>query len=481
MLRGGDHTPHPVRAHRWLAGYLLVAGCAFSLACATPTQPSRPSEPGTRPTSTSTDPEAKGGGGLVPARSDPVAEGEAADGSETDVGDVSEDPGTPGGSVERGEGDSDDVRNASWGLARRAESALESMLIGTVLGGQVGGGYGAAVGATVLGIYGLVTGDVPFDSGSDRPRRPGTTGDVDEALEREIEAEIERQGALEAEIEAELRRQEELLEEIAVQEQLNEQIAKEQRRRVALEQADPLSSPPVPYVREIPDSVFDTQERVVGGDAKVVKSLDADRDGRPEMEKVYDDRSGRLESVAQDTNYDGRMDSQLEYGAEGEIVATLEDADHDGTPDRFVQFENGRGARVEVDRNNDGVRDAFQVYAGDALAYEEYDDDNDGRVNRRVEYRDRARSVEMEDRDADGTMDLWTYYAPDGRPIRVERDTRRQDGKPDVFEHYEGRGPDMRIVRKEEDVNGDGKVDVVSHYEDGRLSRKEIQDPDALE
>jgi len=38
----------------------------------------------------------------------------------------------------------------------------------------------------------------------------------------------------------------------------------------------------------------------------------------------------------------------------------------------------------------------------------------------------------------------------------------------------------MRIVRKEEDNDFDGKVDVIAHYKNGKLSRKEVLNPDAI-
>ncbi len=36
------------------------------------------------------------------------------------------------------------------------------------------------------------------------------------------------------------------------------------------------------------------------------------------------------------------------------------------------------------------------------------------------------------------------------------------------------------MIRKEEDANGDGVVDLVSHYESGRLTRGELLDPATL-
>jgi len=57
----------------------------------------------------------------------------------------------------------------------------------------------------------------------------------------------------------------------------------------------------------------------------------------------------------------------------------------------------------------------------------------------------------------------------------VERDTQ-DAGKPDVFESFETNDGETRIVRREEDLNRDGKPDVVSVYEKGRLVQRAISD-----
>ena len=77
-------------------------------------------------------------------------------------------------------------------MRQRAESAAEGAIIGTVIGGQIAGVYGAAAGAALFGLYGLITGDVPFDAG--RPARGpgGPAGSADDAMEREIDDELRR-------------------------------------------------------------------------------------------------------------------------------------------------------------------------------------------------------------------------------------------------------------------------------------------------
>ena len=75
-------------------------------------------------------------------------------------------------------------------------------------------------------------------------------------------------------------------------------------------------------------------------------------------------------------------------------------------------------------------------------------------------------------------MDTWTVYSVvDGREViaSVERDSRDQ-GKPNVFETYETKADKTVLARKEEDLDGDGSIDVVSTYEDGRLVQRAISD-----
>jgi antitoxin component YwqK of YwqJK toxin-antitoxin module len=141
----------------------------------------------------------------------------------------------------------------------------------------------------------------------------------------------------------------------------------------------------------------------------------------------------------------------------------------------------GRATRVEVDRDGDGVRDGFYTYKDGWRALEEHDTNNDGKIDRRVEYADHRRSVEIEDRDFDGRMEMKTFYGPNDVPVRAEID-RNGDGKPDVWEYYEGDSANqVALTRKEEDVNEDGKIDVTSYYAKGKLVRKEVADPSLVQ
>lgn len=376
-------------------------------------------------------------------------------------------------------------KTSGGGLQQHAESGVESMIIGTVVGGQIMGAYGAAVGAALFGLYGFITGDVPFETGAGtrgppgRGRAPGGGPGPDSVLDQELEDELSRQDALEDEIESELKRQEELLASISKHEEINASVQREQQARAVESSSDPMAAPRPPYERKLPDSIFDTTRSKEGRKERITKTLDADRDGRPELEMVFDADSGELMTRSEDTNYDGVLDAVHRYEG-GVVVERIEDTNHDGKPDRWTTYENEVGTRAEVDRNFDGIPDAFYVYESGRLSYEEHDTNQDGKVDRRVEFENGKRAVEIEDRNHNGKMDFWTFYDADGIPVRTQQDVN-EDGQPETWEFYEGDDPSRIVLtRKEEDVNADGKVDIISYYKKGKLARKEVSDPDLL-
>jgi hypothetical protein len=71
----------------------------------------------------------------------------------------------------------------------------------------------------------------------------------------------------------------------------------------------------------------------------------------------------------------------------------------------------------------------------------------------------------------DGSADIWNYYQvgdTGGDPIRREIDLNR-DGRPDVVTHFSG----AEMVREEIDADFDGAMDWVDFYEAGLRVRSE--------
>lgn len=376
----------------------------------------------------------------------------------------------------------------------RAQSALESMVIGAALGSTFGP-LGMAAGAGTMLIYGALTGNVPFQgSGGGGPRHPGgAEAEREAALEEEIETEIARGENLESEIESELARQEELLRRIEEQEELQESAAAAIAPTVSddelSERVDPRTAPKAPKDRDLPLAIFDQERGTIpknGWDnpkkLEVVKhSLDADRDGNPEQVRYFDEKTGQMIRKEQDRNFDGRSDTWNVY-QDGKLVSRKLDTNSDGKIDVWERYANGRMTSREIDRNNDGVKDAFYAYEGDELVDERHDSDDNGTMDLIVTYRKRQRVSSEEDTDHDGRMDAWTRYQVVGDKelmSRIERDSDG-DGKRDVFETYEAAKGRPQLTKREEDKDGDGRVDVISIYENGKLVRREISDPDLV-
>ena len=381
-------------------------------------------------------------------------------------------------------------------IAQRAQSAMESMVMGAVLGSSLGP-LGMAAGAGVMLVYGALTGNVPFQGqGGMGPYDPvggGAEAQREAALEREIESEIARGDSLESEIEEELARQEELLHQIDQQEQVQKSAAAAIAPTLSDEelaaQLDPRAAPKTPKDRDLPRAIFEEEEAVIekgewGNQRKfttIKRSLDADRDGEPEQVRYFDPKTGLIIRKVVDRDYDGKPDTWSVY-QDGKVVSRTLDTNADGKPDIWETYSGSRMTSRQIDRDNDGVKDAFYIYRGTSLVEEKHDVNNDGKIDLIVIYKNRKRVSTAEDTDKDGTMDSWTEYDVVGEKeviSRIEKDTN-SDGIRDVFESYSTGNGRPELAKREEDKDGDGEVDIISIYENGRLVRREINDPNLV-
>ncbi|MBW2413017.1 MAG: hypothetical protein JRG76_00785 [Deltaproteobacteria bacterium] len=71
------------------------------------------------------------------------------------------------------------------------------------------------------------------------------------------------------------------------------------------------------------------------------------------------------------------------------------------------------------------------------------------------------------DRDADGRSDVWSETAADG--TRRETLDENGDGRVDRVNFYDA---EHRLAKSEEDLDGDGRLETVSKYEGGELTRR---------
>ncbi|MCP5058361.1 MAG: hypothetical protein GY937_16785 [bacterium] len=426
------------------------------------------------------------GGGPDVAASDPAPNPGAETTAGADVNPQPEAPPSPPADVSAKADDADDSPTSG----KRAQSAMEGMLIGAIVGAQAGP-IGAAVGGVSLLLYGAITGEVPLSqggSGGSRGggRHPRGSDAADEAdLEAEIDQEIARQGSLEDEIQAELERQEQILKRIDRDETLREAEAQglettdEDLERRATETR---RAPKAEGLRDLPASIFDESRRQEDDRSMKVRSLDADRDGAPEELRFFDETTGALIRVELDRDYDGNVDSWTIFNG-GSIQETRRDNDGDGQPDEWLQFgSNGLASLREVDRDGDGTKDAFYLYREGALFEERHDTTGNGTPDRILRYAGGQLTVSEEDTKNDGQTDTWTHYKVFARQEivdRIEKDTTG-DGKPDVFETYEQIAGRLLLKERGEDKNGDGQIDIRSIYEGGKLKQRQINDPALL-
>ncbi len=171
---------------------------------------------------------------------------------------------------------------------------------------------------------------------------------------------------------------------------------------------------------------------------------------------------------------DARGPSLARRRSGGEIEARLARAP-DGTPLARYFFPMGEDRPLvrEDDTDADGEPDRWIVYAHDARSEIHEGGAADRPALRLVFDEAGARIVRVEiDHDVDGHPERILHYR--GERLSGEARDANGDGRLDTFDHLDAMG---RVAMREEDVDGDGSIDVRSAYEDGRLIRRELTHP----
>ena len=166
----------------------------------------------------------------------------------------------------------------------------------------------------------------------------------------------------------------------------------------------------------------------------------------------------------------------------GRLVGRNLDNNHDGRLDVFETYSAGLMATRSLDLDHDGVVDAYYTYEGRYLALERHDANNDGNIDLVIQYRAGRRVSSQEDTNRDGRTDTWIRYRlKDGFETISQIDIDRAGrGFADTFETFEARQGKAMLARRDQDLDGDGKIDLVSIYREGKLVRRNILKPEVV-
>jgi hypothetical protein len=136
-----------------------------------------------------------------------------------------------------------------------------------------------------------------------------------------------------------------------------------------------------------------------------VDSLDSNNDGKPDIKRLYDNKTGKE-------------------------VCRITDLDHDGKPDLYEYYDpNGVLRRREACYDGSGVVDSIEIYENGKLSKRELDTTGQHRVDT-WDYFDTSGKLTRRERDStnDGRVDQWWTY--DGDKVTIAMD-KNGDGKPD--------------------------------------------------
>jgi hypothetical protein len=92
--------------------------------------------------------------------------------------------------------------------------------------------------------------------------------------------------------------------------------------------------------------------------------MDYDFDGKWDVSKVYDPKTGLVAEVERDTDFDGKFDVKEIYDSAGQLTSVQRDRNGDGKPDVWEQYKDGVLLAILYDDNFDGQVDRREEIPG---------------------------------------------------------------------------------------------------------------------
>jgi len=131
-----------------------------------------------------------------------------------------------------------------------------------------------------------------------------------------------------------------------------------------------------------------------------------------------------LTTVTRDTNGDGKIDEWTHFNIWGQIVLFERDKNHDGKPEIYEYYKNGKIDLLRADYDNDGYFEATGFYKDGKLSVFVRDKNKDGKYDR-VSYYDASSETPwlvLVDDNYDGVWDRrkyrdtsWEALTPDAK------------------------------------------------------------------
>jgi hypothetical protein len=184
---------------------------------------------------------------------------------------------------------------------------------------------------------------------------------------------------------------------------------------------------------------------------------------RPSEIRDPDAQGPRLASRLTDAD----IDSRTLYGPDGGLIA------------RYYFAEGSEVALLrETDETGDGHPDHWVAYSQNERLEAWKDDAGSGAPRLHMVYAEGGADIERVEIDADRSgIPNQVYHYREGQLEREARDTSG-DGRLDCFEEFDAEG---EVSVREEDVDGDGTIDMRTRYRSGRILSREILNPVALD
>jgi hypothetical protein len=154
----------------------------------------------------------------------------------------------------------------------------------------------------------------------------------------------------------------------------------------------------------------------------------------------------------------GEVQARAAYAPDGALIARYyfpfgeelpvlreEDTDRDGQGDRWIAYAGNLRSEIWKDGRHTGRPDVRLVFGagGSRLLRIELDRNGDGRSERILHYSGSMLTAEAHDTNGDNNLDTFDYFDSEGQ-----------------------------VGLREEDLDGDGRIDVRSVYEAGKLVRR---------